>query len=58
MEGNRLARQSFGMLKIAKIVSFLSYASGRRKKKKKKNKKKKDEQNLYFNVWVFKLVKG
>ena len=44
MDCKRLARQSFGMLKIAKTVYFLSYARGRRRKKEER-KKKEDKQN-------------
>ena len=39
MNCNRLARQSFGMLKIQKNRVLLSYACGRRRKKEKERTK-------------------
>ena len=46
MGSNRLARQSFDLLKIRKDgIYFLSYACGRRKKE--------GEQNGNFQVWFF-----
>ena len=55
MECNRVARQSFGMLKIRKdrILFELCLWEKKERKKKKKKKKKEDEQNRNFQVWFF-----
>ena len=56
MGSNRLARQSFGMLKIRKdriLFELCLWEKKKERKKKKKEKKKEDEQNRNFQVWFF-----
>ena len=46
MESNRLARQSFGMLKIRKDSILFELCQWKKKEEeKRRNKKKEDEQN-------------
>ena len=57
MGSNRLARQSFGMLKTCKDRILFELCLWEKKeeirKKEEGRKKKEDEQDRYFQVWFF-----
>ena len=60
MESNRLARQSFGMLKIRKdsILFELHVCLWKKKGERKKERRKKMNKIEIFKLGFFKLVKG
>ena len=57
MCSNRLARQSFGVLKFAKTVYFLSYACGRRKKEGEERRREKINKIEIFKFGFSNLLK-
>ena len=60
MGSNRVARQSFGMLKIRKDRILFELCLWKKKKKEKKEKERRKKMNKIeiFNFGFFKLVKG